>query len=337
MGVAHEALGLSAAEFISVQPQQLAMAVLGTLADRVPLTGENRTLVALGLRRLQATTVPAIRAVLDYLNAGEELTVHRFVTELLPLFAAADGNEGVRVFLGATAEESRAWVADLVCRREEWQRQVEETYEAALRHLAVGDGIVFARARELSLRALGACAMRLKDKYQMPAIVMGWRGDAWVGEGRGVEGLNLMDVLSACSRCFIDYGGHKKAAGFSMKDEMADEFLRCAEAFAHEHFAGKAMPENVIKADARLELADFDRGLVRLAPFGEGNPQPVFATGPTELQLANDGWTVAGRPDLVLRAGPAVQVDTRLVSRLLYTLDDFGQLTILETQPATEP
>ncbi|MBM3330864.1 hypothetical protein FJY68_03310 [candidate division WOR-3 bacterium] len=336
MGVAREALGLSVAEFISVQPQQFAMAVLGTLADRVPLAGENRTIVAASLGKFRSIPVAAVRAVFEYLNADEKLTVHRFVTELLPLFAAADGNEGVQKFLTATVDEARTWVDELVRRREEWQQQVELTYELAVEHQSVGDGVVFARDRELNLRALGSCAMRLKDKYQLPAIVMGWRGDAWVGEGRGVEGVNLMDLLSACSRFFIDYGGHKKAAGFSMKDELVEEFVRTAEAYAHEHFAGRTQPENVTRADAFLPVAEFDHELVRLAPFGEGNPQPVFATGPTDLLSADDGWTVSGRPDLVLQtSGNGVQIDTRLSYRLLYTLDDFGRLTILDAQPAT--
>jgi single-stranded DNA-specific DHH superfamily exonuclease len=278
--------------------------------------------------------VEAVRAVFEYLNADEKLTMHHFVTELLPLFAAADGNEGVQKFLTANAEEARTWVAELARRREEWQQQVERTYELALKHLSVGDGVVFARDRELNLRALGSCAMRLKERYQLPAIVMGWRGDAWVGEGRGIEGVNLMDLLSACSRFFIDYGGHKKAAGFSMKDELVEEFIRTAEAFAHEHFAGRVQPENVVKADAFLPLADFDPELVKLAPFGEGNPQPVFATGPTELRVADDGWGVAGRPNFVLQAANAgVQIDTRLTYRMLYTLDDFGRVTILEARP----
>jgi single-stranded DNA-specific DHH superfamily exonuclease len=277
-----------------------------------------------------------VRAVFEYLNAGEKLTVRRFVTELLPLFAAADGNEGVAKFLIADLDEARNWVAELAQRREEWHQQVEQTYELVLKYLSIGDGIVFARSREFNLRTLGSCAMRLKEKYQLPAIVMGWRGDAWVGEGRGIEGLSLMDLLSACSRFFIDYGGHKKAAGFTMKDEMVDKFTRAAESYAHERFAGRAQPENVFRADALLPLADFDTALVRLAPFGEGNPQPLFATGPTELQHRVDGWAVAGRPDLILQAGPGVQVDTRLTSRLLYTVDDFGRLTILDAQPVAD-
>jgi single-stranded-DNA-specific exonuclease len=334
MGVVRETLGLSVAEFISVQPQQFAMAVLGTLADRVPLTGENRTIVAASLGKLRAIPVPAVRAVFEYLNADEKLTVHRFVTELLPLFAAADGNEGVQKFLNATKAEARTWVDDLARRREEWHRQVEQTYELGLRHLSVGDGIVFARDREFNLRALGSCAMRLKERYQLPAIVMGWRGDAWVGEGRGVEGVSLMDLLSACGRFFIDYGGHKKAAGFSMKDELVEEFIRCAEAYAHEHFAGRIQPENVVRVDAFLPVVEFAPELVKLAPFGEGNPQPLFATGPTELITADDGWTVAGRQEIVLRTvSTGVQIDTRLTYELLYTLDDFGRLTILEARP----
>lgn len=147
MGVAHEVLGLSVTEFISVQPQEFAMAVLGTLADRVPLTGENRTIVAASLSKLREIPVPAVRAVFEYLNAGARLTVRAFVTELLPLFAAADGNEGVRKFMNADMDEARAWVVELARRREEWQQQVEETYQIALQHLSVGDGIVFAWTR----------------------------------------------------------------------------------------------------------------------------------------------------------------------------------------------
>jgi single-stranded-DNA-specific exonuclease len=203
----------------------------------------------------------------------------------------------------------------------------------ALKHLSVGDGVVFARTRELSLRALGFCAMRLKERFQLPAIVMGWRGDAWVGEGRSTESLSLMDLLSACNRYFIDYGGHKKAAGFSMKDEMVTEFTRCAEAYAHENFAGRAQPENVLRADALVPVAEFDPGLVKLAPFGEGNPQPLFVSGPTVLASGSHGWVPAERPDLVFTpARPDVQIDSRMTLNLLYTLDDFGRLAILEAR-----
>ncbi|MBM3313704.1 hypothetical protein FJY70_03815 [candidate division WOR-3 bacterium] len=334
MGVAREALGLTMEEFFFAQPQVVALAVLGTLADRVPLTGENRTLVALGLNQLRKTSVPAVRAVLDYLSPDDKLTAHSFVTELLPLFGGADGNEGVQKLLGADTEESLVWVQELAKRREEWREQVEKTTELALKNLSVGDGIVFARSMDFSLRALGSCAQRLKDIYRCPAIVMGWRGDAWVGEGRGLEGANLMDLLKACGRFFLDFGGHKKAAGFSMQDGMVDDFIRCAEAYAHEHFAGRIRPDDALTADALLPFSDFDPGLVILAPFGEGNPQPVLAAGPTKLEVAARGWRPSDRTELFLRsATPTLPADLPFVGRLLYTLDDFGRLSILDVQP----
>jgi single-stranded-DNA-specific exonuclease len=334
MGLAREMVGVAREEFFSIQPQ---LVVLGTLADRVPLVDENRTLVALGLRKLETVRLPAVRAVFEYLNATEKLTVHSFVHELLPLFAAANGADGVRRFLGTGAEDAQSWVEELARRREDWRQESDRTYELALRNLVVGDGVVFAHSRELSLRALGFCANRIKDRFQMPSIVIGWRGDAWVGEGRGVEGMSLMDLLSACSEYFIDYGGHRKAAGFSMEEGKLDGFLRCAEAYAHQNLAGRLVPENAAVADALLQPEDFEAAVLRLSPFGDGNPQPLFAARAAELVPGSHGWSPASRPDVVLRPGRfESQLDSRVAFDLLYTLDDFGRLTIVDARPCNE-
>jgi len=353
MGIVREALGLSAAEFFSTQPNLLAVAVLGTIADRVPLTGENRTLVALGLRSLETTTIPAIQALTERLNrrggeqppsdgwqspGSERLTLSRFVAELLPYFAAASGNEAVGKFLSAGTDEARAWVSDLARQSQEWQAEAERSYLVARESVTAGDGIVFARNRELSLRALGACAARLKDQYQMPAVVMGWRGDAWVGECRGIEGVSLMDLLGSCSRYFIDFGGHRKAAGFSIAEEQVDGFVHCAESYAHEHFAGRIQSENVVYADAVLPVRDFDSGLVALAPFGDGNPQPVFISEPVRLRERDAGWAPDERPELGFRpARRDVQLEAGVPVELLYTMDDRARLTVLDARPPVGP
>jgi single-stranded-DNA-specific exonuclease len=349
MGIVREALGLSVAEFFSTQPNLLAIAVLGTIADRVPLTGENRTLVALGLRSLETTTIPAIQALTEQLNrrgggqppsdgwqspGSERLTLSRFVAELLPYFAAASGNEAVGKFLSAGKDEARAWVSDLARQSQEWQAEAERSYVMARESVVAGDGIVFVRNRELSLRALGACAARLKDQYQMPAVVMGWRGDAWVGECRGIEGVSLMDLLGSCGRYFIDFGGHRKAAGFSIAEEQVDGFIRCAESYAHEHFAGRIQSENVVYADAMLPVRDFDSGLVALAPFGDGNPQPVFISEPVRLRERDAGWAPDERPELSFRpARREVQLEAGAPVELLYTMDDRARLTVLDVRP----
>lgn len=336
MGIVEAEVGLTPRQLLSALPELVALAVLGTIADRVPLTGENRSLVAGGLPLLEHCRLPAVGAVLARLHKESgRLTVARFVAELLPLFAAANGTEGVAKLLDATPDEAASWVDDLAVRRQEWRADVERSYEIAERVMSVGDGIVFARSREFSLRALGSCAGRLKDRLQVPAIMLGWRGDAWVGEGRGMETASLIDLLKAHAEYFIDYGGHRKAGGFTIADERVDEFVVSAERYAHEQFAGRIEREDAQRADAILPLAEFDDGIRRLGPFGDGNPQPVFLSGPTELRPAGHLPYAVERPDIELRPARAgVVLETGLPLELVYTVDDLGRVGVLDSRPA---
>lgn len=337
MGLAERELGLSMREFLSVHPQLHAIAVLGTLADRVPLTDENRTIVTTGLRTFETTTQPAVRAVLDHLGVGRDLTVTRLVAELMPLFASANGDEGVERILHSTPVQARDWVRDLAVRSVDWRADAERSFAIAEQVMSLGDGIIFVRDRSLSLRALGFCASRLKDRCQLPAVVMGWRGDAWVGECRGIDGVSLMELLAANSRLFIDYGGHKKAAGFSILDESVDEFIRSAELFAHQHFAGHVEREDVVRADARLRLADFDFDCGELAPFGEGNHHPIFMSDSERLLPAGEAWTTESRPDIRMRlAQRCARIAPGVRSALLYSVDDDGAPLIVDTCPQPE-
>lgn len=334
MGVVEQAIGIQPRELISAQPEVMALAVLGTLADRVPLTGENRTLVATGLRFLRETRLPAVRAVLDSIGGGDSLTAARFVAEALPLFASADGVEGVERFLNSDAEAARRWVDDLRVISREWREEAERTFSLAEKLMQVGDGILFARSREFSLRALGFTAARLRERFQLPAVVMGWRGNAWVGECRGMDGVNLIELFKTLSRFLDDYGGHRKAAGFSIQDERVEEFIRHAEQYAHENFAGRIVPDNGLQADAILPLEQFSTDLVQLAPFGEGNPEPVFVSEAVRLLRVDTGWVASSRPDLVLtQLRRELPVTTGANAMLLYSMDDFGRLTVVDAKP----
>ncbi|MEO0086237.1 MAG: DHH family phosphoesterase [candidate division WOR-3 bacterium] len=335
MGLAEQAIGVSPEEFLSVQPELMALAVLGTLADRVPLTGENRTLVAVGLRSLKETRLPAVRAVLDSVGGGEELTAAKFVIELLPLFASADGCEGVVRFLSDDTDAAYSWVEDLKVKSRKWREEAERTLALAERLVQVGDGILFVRSRELSLRALGYTAARLKERYQLPAIVMGWRGDTWVGECRSMDGANLIELFKAQSRYLEDYGGHQKAAGFSIRDDRVEEFVRQAEQYAHERFAGRTVQDSGPQADAVLPLAQLTKDPIRLAPFGEGNPEPVFISEPVRVVRSEVRWTVTSRPDLALVAPRReLPLPAEAAVVLLYSMDDFGRLTVLDARLA---
>ncbi|MEO0080521.1 MAG: DHH family phosphoesterase [candidate division WOR-3 bacterium] len=334
MGLVQELLGISPREFLTVQPDATALAVLGTIADRVPLTGENRTLVVIGLRALEQSRLPALRAVLETLNPeNSQLTIQRFVADLLPLFAAANGNEGVRHFLNAELDEARSWVSQLAAKSREWRADAERTFELAQEVLRKGDGILFAQSKEFSLRALGSTAARLKERYQVPAVVMGWRGDAWVGECRGTDSVNMLELLRAHRHYFLDYGGHKRACGFSIADDKVEEFILKAERFAHENFVGRLLPERPPEADAFLPISRFSSDLLRLAPFGEGNPQPMLVSGPNTFLPSGSGWVCDERPDLILQSADR-KLEPGVPAWALWTFDDLGRLTILDFRPA---
>lgn len=336
MGLAGVRLGLTSGEFLSAQSELLGLVTLGTIADRAPLTGENRILVKLGFEQLTKTRLPAVRAVLEAVKIdNEQLTVGSFLSELLPLFASANGEEGVSKFLSLDPEEAQSWVGELAVRSQEWRAEAERTFALAQENIRLGDGILFVHHPGLSLRALGFSAARLKDRYQVPAIVLGKRGDVWVGECRGIEGVDLMELLQALRGFFVDFGGHKKAAGFTIKEERLDEFIQAAERYAHENFAGRIIPENVLIADGVLSFEDFTSQICKLAPFGEGNPEPVFISEPVRLTTAGNCAVPEGRSDLMLKLRRnGTEINPGVSYWVLYSVDDLCRLTLLDLRPA---
>ncbi|HDQ99540.1 MAG TPA: hypothetical protein ENN51_04555 [candidate division WOR-3 bacterium] len=336
LGLARRRLGLGVEEFWSAERDAVALAVLGTIADRVPLTGENRTLVACGIGRLHECRLPAVRAVfarLDCTEARGRYAPLAALPRLLPLFAAADGVSAVGRLLEADAASAAEWVEELEERARAWQAEAEAAWELAQTIARVGDGLVVIKDRRMSLRALGYCAARLRHSYRLPAVVMGWRGDAWVGECRGAEGMSLIDLLSAHRECFVDYGGHRLAAGFTIDDERAEEFILAAERYAHENFAREVAVDDREFADAVLPLAQFEPELRRLAPFGEGNPRPLFISEPTRLVDGGRYWSAETRPGLPLYPERAGLIPDMANVRLLYTVGDRGEALIRDSRP----
>ncbi|MCL6465969.1 MAG: DHH family phosphoesterase [candidate division WOR-3 bacterium] len=338
LGLVQEKLGFSTAEFFSVYQDALVLATLGTIADRASLIGENRVLVKHGLRLLEKTSIPAVRAVLKSINFPPQgFTVNGFLAELLPLFAAANGADGVRHFLNQDPAVAEEWVKELVVRSQMWREEAEKTFTLASANVRLGDGILFVQHPDLSLRALGFSAARLRERYGVPAIVIGRRGDVWVGECRGMDGVDLMELLRALRNYFIDYGGHKKAAGFSIKEENVADFIRAAERFAHTNFAPKIVRESMPFADGLLPLSKFERDVIELAPFGEGNPQPIFVSEPTAFTFSEKGFVPETNPALVLLPGRGdCQITPGVMYRVLYTVDDLGQIAIIACHSESE-
>jgi len=306
MGLVQKYLGISTKEFLSAKKDLLAFTALGTIADKVPLLGENRVIVKYGLDVLKESRRPVMETLRGVIS---EPTPQRIVSCILPLFSSAYGGEGVKFLLSKKREEAEEFLSLFSQRNEEWRKEASQALAKARERIEVFDRIVISYDKAIPIRTLGFCASRLRDELHLPAIVIGWRGNEWVGEARGIEGLNLVELLKFCSSELSDYGGHPKAAGFSIKGDGISSFMEKAYRYAEKHFR---MPEEKgeMKADAMLPLKELSSEFKDLAPFGEGNPPPLFVSLRTP-------W--AGR-----------EMD------ILYTIDENLRVYIKATTPSSQ-
>jgi single-stranded DNA-specific DHH superfamily exonuclease len=148
---------------------------------------------------------------------------------------------------------------------------------------------------------------------------MGKRDSDWVGECRGVEGVNLVDLLRANSRYLLDYGGHRKACGFTVSDGRADAFIAAAKDYAARHFLGKITETREPVADALVPLGEVTEDFRRLSPLGEGNPQPLLVAMNTVLQRRGNVVTSLAAQHLKLFGDEDIMPGHY---DLLYSLDD---------------
>jgi single-stranded-DNA-specific exonuclease len=279
--------------------EHLDLVGLATVADVVPLVDENRALVAAGLRRLARTTKPGLRALMRAASV-DPATVNcgSIGFRLAPRINAAGrlGHPGTALALLLTADpvEAERLAAELERLNRDRQaveerilreaaRQVEEWPVEKRRRL----GYVIAGA-EWHRGVIGIVASRLVERYRRPVVlVAGGEGEAeWTGSGRSIPAFDLHGALGACATHLGRWGGHRAAAGLSIRPERLDDF---AEAFA-EHAAGvlsEADLEPVLTVDAvvrgkELTLALCEE-LERLAPFGLGNPNVTLLAANCEL------------------------------------------------------
>ncbi|MDZ7638449.1 MAG: single-stranded-DNA-specific exonuclease RecJ [Bryobacterales bacterium] len=293
----------------------LKLVAIGTIADVVPLTGENRTLVSLGLRGLRETSSPGLAALMQVagFKPGELPSSGQVAFRLAPRINAAgrmaDAGEVVELFLTQDPSRARA-IAEMLDRLnaerqaaekeivsailDECQRQPPRDSDAAL---------VFCKP-EWHRGVVGIVASRLVERYCRPVFVLGGDGDSGIaqGSGRSVRAFSLVEALETMPELFERFGGHHMAAGVTMPSSRVAEFRERLNAVA----ANLLKPEDfapTLGIDATTEVADVGEVLANevetLGPFGLGNPTPVFAL--LEAEIAPDPAIFAER-HLRLRA-----------------------------------
>ncbi|MEO0114824.1 MAG: DHH family phosphoesterase [candidate division WOR-3 bacterium] len=322
MALTEKLLRLKPDEFLAIKSDFLGLTAIGTIADRVPLREENRILVKYGLAELKNSKRLAIKILLaEEQLATDDLTVDKFLANILPLFASANGQEACHFFKSQDRAAIEKWLKTLAHERDIWREEAKYALAVAKENLDLTAELVIVKSDKLPLRAMGHCASKLREQYQVPAIVIGKGNDNWIGECRGVDQVNLVDLLKANHQYFIDFGGHKKACGFSITQENLDAFIQSAKDYARQNFAGKFKPEPIL-ADAILPLAELTKEYTELGPFGEGNPAPLLISPDTPIEWHENGLTTPINPALKLYNNSESSQRWEGNFDLLYTFDE---------------
>ncbi len=272
-------------------PSFLKMAAIATIADAVPLRGENRTIAALGLRELRRPVGAGLRALfaaaaLD--PAAKEITGFDVAFRLAPRINAAGrmevASEVIELF--STREPARA--AELAAKLERLNRERRDVEAAALSAIEArlaSDGEL-AADRLLVLDGagwhrgvIGILASRVVERTAKPAIVVGVENGLAHGSGRSVDGFALLAAIEGCADLFTRFGGHAFAVGFAMPAAALPELKRRLRLYAEKHLAAR-QPERILRIHAELALDRITPVLAgwlrKLEPLGHGNPEPVF-------------------------------------------------------------
>jgi single-stranded-DNA-specific exonuclease len=282
-------------------PSFLKMAAIATIADAVPLRGENRTIAALGLRELRRPAGAGLRALFQVAAldpANKPITGFDVAFRLAPRINAAGrmdvASEIVELF--CTRDAMRA--NELAVKLETLNRQRRDAEAAALAiieaRLAVESE--FASERLIVMHGdgwhrgvVGILASRVVERTAKPAIVISVEDGVAHGSGRSIEGFPLLKALETCSDLFTRFGGHAFAVGFAMRADNLSELRRRLNVHACEQLAGTD-PEHVLKIHAELPLDRITPVLAgwlkKLEPLGHGNAEPIFVARRVRLVSA---------------------------------------------------
>jgi len=266
----------------------LDLVALGTVADLVPLTGENRALVKRGIEKLRATDRPGIQAMLRHATTrAQTISASTIGYTLGPRLNAAgrlDHALGAYHLLTTLyPAEADQLAQQLEMTNRERQRITQElTAQARARVTAfVDDHLLFVAAPDFPEGIIGLIAGRLSEEFYRPAIAVHQGEEESRGSARSISEFNIVAALDECKDLLVRHGGHAAAAGFTVRNENLAALENRLRALARQTLAdSELVPLVHIDAETTLNEMNWDlqKALEQLAPFGYGNREPVFAS-----------------------------------------------------------
>ncbi len=312
----------------------IGLVALGTVADVVPLLGENRILARYGLKALQTSQQAGVDALIEsvYLR-GTDISSSDVSFRIAPRLNAAgrmaEAALCVELFITNSTSEARIIAEKLGEINRERQRTQEEIFRSVRSkleetHASLDDVHAIVMADEgWHAGVLGIVASKMVEEYWRPTVLIDLAGDEGKGSGRSVQSFNLFEALQQCDEHLIAYGGHAQAAGVRIRSDKIDDFRDALNQIASRCI----LQENIapsVTIDMELMLSDVNTYLIReisrMAPHGEGNRPPIFASS---------GLDIAGQPRLLGPTGKHISFYVRQGSTSLRAIG-FGMGDLYE-------
>jgi single-stranded-DNA-specific exonuclease len=266
----------------------LDLVALGTIADIVPLTGENRILVSRGLERLRATARPGLVALKDVARTVSPLGTYEVGFQLAPRLNAAGRLETAEEALRLLRARDRAEAAPIARKLDDRNRERQTIERSVLEEVTLllrskfdpeSDFVIVEGREPWHVGVVGIVASRVLQEFYRPTIILGGDGAAWRGSGRSIAGFDLAQALGACDDLLLRHGGHAMAAGVSLEVKNLDAFRSRLNALARQSLSPDAL-QPPLRLDAEVGLDELTRErigeLERVRPTGQGNPALQF-------------------------------------------------------------
>lgn len=274
--------------FMTRLEEVLDYVALGTVADIVPLLGENRIMVKYGIEALRKQLRPGIRALIESSKLHSDLSPSDITFRLAPRINAAgrvgDANVALQLLESDCIVDAHANASQLEnfnrCRQEKEQEIYQDACGQIERGLAWQSPYsLLVAGRDWHQGVIGIVASRLARDYNRPTIVLTIQGDSAYGSGRSIANLNLVEVLTKSSHLLERYGGHPMAVGIGLKTEKIAAFYEEMDREIRSQIDPSEL-ESFISYDGEADLSDmtpdFFHYLEKLSPFGHSNQKPIY-------------------------------------------------------------
>ncbi len=259
---------------------------IGTIADIMPLTGENRIIVTNGLNLMKKHCPIGIKALINETDSNKMISASLIAFQIAPRLNAAgrigDPKRSVELLLSDNFNEAKV-IAKELCESNRMRQQMEQNIlneaEKMMGEQFISDKIIVLHSATWHHGVIGIVASRLTEKYKRPCILLCKEGEHYKGSGRSVPGVNIFDLLCKVSDTLLKFGGHEMAAGLTLEKDKIDIFsAKLAE--EAERTITEKMLIPVVEAECELTYEDVDSDLMEalklLEPYGTSNPLPVF-------------------------------------------------------------